>query len=192
MNFRIWIIIPVTGFFLNSTHVLSQVKKFTFVKRTPKANNYILPDESMELQEGYSLEQERWLVVSDRINNITYKDPGSEMQLKSLGFLDLCYVIGEKKGFLELIKYSPKLFKKPKQRFIADRKSAEYLGWVHKSKLLLWRTALKEKSTKYYVKAITCLKNEGAINLKIILPETILYTYLNHLQLKTQQQRKLL
>ncbi|HPH98718.1 MAG TPA: type VI secretion system protein TssR [Chitinophagaceae bacterium] len=160
--FRVVSIIVVL--FFTSFNSFSQVKKFTFVKRTPKPHSYILEDESTELEEGYSTERERWLVMSDRVNNTTYKDPGSKMQLKSLDFLDACYVIGKKRGYLELIKFSPKLFKKPKQRFIADRKSAEYLGWVPESKLLLWRTALKEMQTVDYIKAITCIKNEDAIN----------------------------
>lgn len=158
-------LIPILlGFLITSVNSFSQVKKFTLVKRSPKPQPYILQDEGIELEEGYALQRERWLVMSDRANNTTYKNPGSKTELKSLGFLDLCYVIGKKKNFLELVKYSPKLFKKPKQRLIADRKSAEYLGWVDMSKLLLWNSALRESSTQGDVKAITCLKNEDAIN----------------------------
>lgn len=159
--FRVFSIIL---FFFISINSFSQVKKFTLVKRTPNAHDYILEDESIELEEGYPNERERWLVMSDRANNTTYKNPSNKLQLKSLNFLDACYVIGKRKGYLELVKYSPKLFKKPKQRFISDRKSAEYLGWVPESKLLLWHTALKQKQTGDYLKAVTCIKNEDAIN----------------------------
>lgn len=161
--FRISLAILLFIFTIPS-NCFTQVKKFTLVKHTPKAHNYTLEDEPLQLEEGFLAEREQWLVISDRNNNITYKSPASKLQLKTLNFLDLCYVIGKKRGYLQLVKYSPKLFKKPKQRFISDRKSAEYLGWVPENKLLLWRTALKERQTGDYVKAVTCIKNEEAIN----------------------------
>lgn len=149
---------------ISSLNSFAQVKMFTWVKRTPKSQSYILENEPVDAVEGYFLEREHWLVMSDRSNNTTYKGPGTDKQLKSLSFLDLCYVIKKKGDFLELVKYSPKLFKNPKKRLIGDRKSAEYLGWVHKSKLLLWRAALHDAATKRYIKAITCIKNTNGIN----------------------------
>ena len=73
---------------------------FTWVKRTPKSQPYILENEPISATEGYFLEREHWLVMSDRSNNTTYKNPGADKQLKSLSFLDLCYVI-KKKGDLK-------------------------------------------------------------------------------------------
>lgn len=149
---------------ISSINCFAQVKMFTWVKRTPKSQPYILENEPISATEGYFLEREHWLVMSDRSNNTTYKNPGADKQLKSLSFLDLCYVIKKKGDFVELVKYAPKLFKNPKKRLIGDRKSAEYLGWIHKSKLLLWRSALKDASTNKYIKAITCIKNANGIN----------------------------
>ncbi|MFT3936522.1 MAG: type VI secretion system protein TssR [Chitinophagaceae bacterium] len=139
---------------------LGLFKKHTRVKLAPSSNSYKLEDEDVELQDGYFSEDERWVVFSDCAKNITYKKPDSEIHLGMLDFMDACYVIGKKGDYLELVKYDPKLMKNPSKGNI-DRKSADYLGWVQKSHLLLWRNALKENTSKFYLKAITCFKGEA-------------------------------
>ncbi len=133
--------------------------KKTRVKLTPANKSYRLEDEEIALQEGFFNEQERWMVFSDRAANYTYKKPGSEVQLKALPFMEPCYVIGKSGDYMELVRYDPKLIKQGAKGKI-DRKSADYLGWIHSSRLLLWRTALKENTTKFYIKALTGFKNE--------------------------------
>ena len=141
---------------------LGILKKNTKIKLTPKKADYWLDGEDAEVKPGYFPERERWLVFSDRAGNNTYKSPASDVQLKSLGFMDPCYVIRRKGDYLELVSYDPKLFKNPHKRLI-DIKSANYLGWVNKSRLLLWRNALREQHTGFFIKGVTCFKGEKAI-----------------------------
>ena len=147
----------------NAQVSLNIFKKKTRVKLTPVNKSYKLEGEDIALQEGFFNDNERWVVFSDRNKNPTYKQPGSEAQLKMIGFMDACYVIGKKGDYFELVKYDARLIKVPENGFI-DKKGADYLGWIHKSRLLLWRNALKENNTKFYIKAITCLKNEEIIS----------------------------
>ncbi|HTB99926.1 MAG TPA: type VI secretion system protein TssR domain-containing protein [Ferruginibacter sp.] len=137
-------------------------KKHTRIQLAPTNTSYKLEGEDVALDEGFFKETERWIVFSDRAENTTYKMPGSEIQLKSLSLMQACYVIGQDGEYLELVKYDPKLVQK--RRGIIDKKSADYLGWVNKKRLLLWRTPLKENNTKYYIKVITCIKSQELVS----------------------------
>lgn len=161
---RAFTIILILPFALHAQLGLGIFKKHTRVKLAPTNQSYRLEGEEVELQEGYFTENERWVVFSDRAANDTYKSPGSDMHLKPLGFMDACYVIGKKEGYLELVKYDAKLLKDPSKGKI-DKKSADYFGWVQQSHLLLWRNALKENNSKFYLKAITCFKNQEVFSI---------------------------
>src|SRR5690606_9815725 len=45
-----------------------------------------------------------------------------------------------------------------------------YRGWVHKSNLLLWNRALKDRATNYFIKAITAFGTERIFD---ILPQHV-------------------
>ena len=158
--FLLFVIMFFSPFLANAQFGLDIFKSKTRIKLSPQTQSYRIADIDIELDEGYFTENERWYVFSDRNNNATYKSPGSDMQLKKIDLLEACYVINKNDDYLELIKYNPSLLNNPKSGTI-DRKSAEYLGWVHKSKLLLWRTAIKENNSKFFVKAVTCYKDES-------------------------------
>ncbi|MCZ4242386.1 type VI secretion system protein TssR domain-containing protein [Pedobacter punctiformis] len=158
--FLLFVLFFLIPFLASAQFGLGIFKHKTRIKLSPQTQSYRINDVDIELDEGYFTENERWYVFSDRSNNTTYKSPGSDMQLKKLGLLEACYVINKKDDYLELIKYNPSLLNNPKSGTI-DRKSAEYLGWVHKSKLLLWRTAIKENNSKFFVKTVTCYKDES-------------------------------
>ncbi|MDH7464167.1 type VI secretion system protein TssR [Chitinophagaceae bacterium 26-R-25] len=133
-------------------------KKKVKVEKAPRAGAYVVDDEKIPLQNGFADVRENWVVYSSKNNNPTYKRAGGELQLKKLGLMDACYVIGTEGDFLELVKHKPDLIKDPKSRNI-DPKSIEYLGWIHKNNLLLWNTSVKDAGTKFYVKALVAFKN---------------------------------
>ncbi|RZK62898.1 MAG: hypothetical protein EOO59_01295, partial [Hymenobacter sp.] len=80
-----------------------------------------------------------WVVYSDRANNPTYRESNLAVKFKQLGFGEACYVLTERKGFLRLVKYDPKLKVGTfyAHRLLKSRKTAAYVGWVPKSQLLL-------------------------------------------------------
>lgn len=84
-----------------------------------------------------------WIVYSDRVNNATYNNAGGKIKAKDIGYLEPFLVIGKKKDYLKLIKYTPDILKNGK----LDYKKAEYYGWVHKSKVLLNFQSVTDIST---------------------------------------------
>jgi hypothetical protein len=80
-----------------------------------------------------------WVVYSDRANNPTYREPNLAVKFKQLPFRQACYVLAERRGFLRLVQYDPKLKIGTfyAQRLLKSRKDAKYLGWVPKNRLLL-------------------------------------------------------
>ncbi|MEX6687667.1 type VI secretion system protein TssR [Danxiaibacter flavus] len=136
-------------------------KKMT-VAKTPANTLYRLRGEDLLLTTGYFPEKENWVVFSDRNENLTYTKAGNDIVFKSLAFMDACYVVGQKGDFVELIKYDPKLLKTPLNHKI-DAKSADYLGWINKNNLLLWRGTLKDRLSLFSTKAIAVFKNENII-----------------------------
>jgi hypothetical protein len=129
------------------------------VRKNPGSETYKLQDEDELLQDGSPDSKEAWIVYSDQSNNITYKSPGGDVQLKTLSFMQPCYVIGTKGDYLELAGYDPS--QKINGRKIS-KKSTDNLGWIHKDKLLLWSNAIKDKRSKFNIKAITTYGGEKA------------------------------
>ena len=137
---------------------LTKVKKQTIQHQYPTEEGYI-PDKSLDKKENYY-----WTVYSDRAANMSYQDPYAKSPLKELDFMQACYVIDEKNDFLELVLYdsalfppkkclSTTIFKKFTQFKFEDIKEVEYLGWVHKSKLILsnkaWVSNQNMKPVRY-------------------------------------------
>lgn len=127
------------------------------ILNTPSIGDYVLHDpeyrSSFRLMDGYPDEKSAWIVYSDRDNNTTYQNPGNEKQpLAALNFMQACFVIGEKDGYLELAEYVPRVNMSKGKKILEDPK---YLGWVNKNTLLLWNRALKDKVTNYYLKTLT-------------------------------------
>lgn len=138
----------------------------------PAVGNYTLQDafyrNYLQVKNGYPDERAAWIVYSDRENNTTYQNAGRENQpLASLNFMQACFVIGEKNDYLELVEYVPGVNMSKNRKIVADPK---YLGWVHKSALLLWNRALRDKMTNHFFKAITAFGSERVF---AILPQLV-------------------
>lgn len=129
------------------------------VIKNPGSGAYNLQDANRRLADGLPVSKEAWIVYSDQAGNITYKKPGSDVQLKTLGFMQPCYVVGKKGDYLELAKYEPG--QKMNGRKIS-KNSADNLGWIHKDKLLLWSYPLRDRRTMFPIKAVTAYDGENA------------------------------
>ncbi|WP_118951978.1 type VI secretion system protein TssR domain-containing protein [Taibaiella helva] len=132
------------------------------VMKNPGSGAYNLHDAGSSLSDGLPMSKDAWVVYSDQANNITYKSPGGDVQLKTLGFMQPCYVVGKKGDYLKLAQYQPG--QKINGRKIS-KSSADNLGWIHKDKLLLWSYPLRDNRTKFPVKAVTAYDGENAFNI---------------------------
>lgn len=130
------------------------------ISGNPKAGSYKLqtPEyRDLQLVNGYPTDKTDWIVYSDRADNPTFVSPNSEVRFKSLSFMQPCYVVNSKDDFLQLVKYVPGISTKGGK---ISGQSAEELGWVPASSMLLWNSSLKDKSTGYHIKAVTALGTE--------------------------------
>lgn len=118
------------------------INRFTQIKKVP--GEYTVNYCAGEIKPRHSLfwwQKDAWTVFSDCESNPTYRKPGGKVTLKNLRFMESCMVIGRKGEYLRLMKYSPDVVENGK---IKDRKKAVYLGWVHRSKLLLTRQSVTD------------------------------------------------
>lgn len=143
-----------------------------FILNSPSVGDYMLQDTQykyfLKLKDGYPEERAAWIVYSDRANNTTYQNPGSENQpLAALDFMQACFVIGEKSDYVELVAYVPGINMSKAKKYID---SPKYLGWVKKNTLLLWNRALKDKLTNYFLKSVTSFGTERVFS---VLPSLV-------------------
>ncbi len=133
---------------VSSIQIWGQVNKLTKVCKTKEKYSFPTEDGFIENKFTNKKTKEYRVVFSDRGENVSYKDAYAQYPNKKVGFLDSFYVIDEKNGFLELVKYDPSLLpprkgllasilKKEKRYRFADIKGVEYIGWIHESRLLL-------------------------------------------------------
>lgn len=121
-----------------------------------------------------------WLVFSDRENNSYYPDqnltPGKE--LGKLDFLEACFVSQETDLAVKLVRAQldpPSIDTKEKNAVFT--KTAVELGWVDKSKLLLWKYSLIDPKSNYSEKAVTVTKLEQITNLSSYLRDGLIDLY---------------
>lgn len=153
-------------------NLLKKKANTAVAQHTPPAGSYRLQDpvyrNLAELKNGYPDEPAAWIVYSDRADNITYHNPGRESQpLTTLDFMQACFVIDAKDGYLELVEYQPGLNLRKRRKVLAGPK---YLGWVHEDALLLWNRALKDKRSNDFLKALTAYGSERVFS---ILPQHV-------------------
>lgn len=118
------------------------VHRFTRVKKIPR--EYSMNYCGGEIKAPKTdINKKPWIVYSDRVNNVTFNNAGGKIKAQNIGYLDPFLVIGKKKDYLKLIKYTPDILKNGK----LDYKKAEYYGWVHKSKILLNYQSVTDIST---------------------------------------------
>ncbi len=93
-----------------------------------------------------------WVVYSDRLYNPVFSDDKLTTKSGEINFLDAFYVINENPTAVEIIKYNPEVIDLNNRKII---KEPVYIGWVEKSKMLLWRNSLISSKTKFTKKALT-------------------------------------
>lgn len=136
---------------------VAQVPFWTSIKKMP--SNYDHPSSSMDVSKTKK-GKIPWVVFSDSDNNPTYTSNAGVTKLKEMQFMQPFYVIGEKSGFLELIKFDPSVYFKKFGRYkVKNRLSAVYYGWVPKSRLLLWRKSMEDPRSHFPLKAIVILND---------------------------------
>jgi|GEM_PF-1326424 len=93
-----------------------------------------------------------WVVSSNRDNNLVYNTPDGDT-ISTIGFMETFYAIGETETHLQLIEYDPTVTSNSSSRKV-DMRKANYIGWVPKDNLLLWRHSLVNKETKFNLKGL--------------------------------------
>ncbi|MBO0947140.1 type VI secretion system protein TssR domain-containing protein [Fibrella forsythiae] len=101
-----------------------------------------------------------WIVYADRNNIPTYRYPRPTTRYKQINFLDAFYVLKEKNGYLNLVKYEPamKVGTWYATRLLKDRKVAVGYGWAPKSAFLTKskaQTAANSDQPALYCAALT-------------------------------------
>lgn len=135
------------------------VHRFTLLRRMPRQYSENYPIEGIKAPRS-GAHKKPWVVYSDREGNAAYVNPGGKVKSAEVGFLDAMLVIGRKGEYLKLIKYKPENIKN--NRF-AERKKAEYVGWMHKSFLILSPTSVTDIRSGQKNKLITAIADTVAI-----------------------------
>ena len=126
--------------FSHSYH--AQIKKNQRVKKIKKETYNFYSG-----NDGWSQKRDKnfYVVYSDQVNNSTFNDAYAQKRRVSQPFLRPYFVINEENDYLELVAFDPKLIGKPKgiasmfftgKYTFSDVKQAEYIGWIHKNRLL--------------------------------------------------------
>lgn len=140
------------GILLISIHVKSQNVLDVPVDYVDYNNPMVSSLDSYPINHENSTRAQQWVVYSDRDNNVTYKTNLAQQKMKVAGFLEKFYVVEETGDYLHIFKdnvITP--------IDIELSPTAEDYGWIHKSKLILYRN---------------CLKNEKKVNQKGMLVNT--------------------
>ncbi len=88
----------------------------------------------------------KWFVISDRENNVTYKNPTEKIQLKVIDYLDWFWVVDENDTWLHIVKdLNPNGTKLSR--------NAEDYGWIEKKNMLIWNEGIKRDTKNLYYKA---------------------------------------
>lgn len=135
------------------------VHRFTRVKKIPRKHslNYCVGDIKAPRSD---LNKDPWVVYSDREKNESYNKRGGKVKAKDMDYLDPFLVIGSKKEYLKLIKYTPDILKNGKLEY----KKAEYYGWVPKNKLLLNNQSVTDIASGRKNKILTVFSDTVSIN----------------------------
>ena len=135
------------------------VHRFTQLRKLPR-----------EYSENYSIEgikaprsaahRKPWIVYSDRVENAAYVNPGGRVKSAEVGLLDTFLVIKTKGDYLRLIKYNPTNIKHNR---MTQRKKAEYVGWMHRSRLILSPSSITDVQSGLHDKLLTAITDTTAI-----------------------------
>lgn len=135
------------------------VNRFTRLKKLPReySENYSIAGIEAPKSEVH---RKPWIVYSDRTENATYVNPGGKVKQGEAGWLDAFLVIKVKGDYLRLIKYKPE---NVKHNRLAERKKGEYVGWMHRSKLILSPSAVTDIRSGLHDKLLTAFTDTAAI-----------------------------
>ena len=135
------------------------VHRFTQLRKLPR-----------EYSENYSIEgikaprsaahRKPWVVYSDRAENAAYVNPGGKVKATEMGLLDTFLVIRSKGEYLRLIKYNPANIK---HNHMTQHKKAEYVGWMHRSRLILSPSSITDVQSGLHGKLLTAIGDTAAI-----------------------------
>ena len=96
--------------------------------------------------------KEAWMVISDRDYNTVYIKPSfTAAKAREIGFREYYYVVDEEPDWIQIAKVETDGLKITKNEGV--------LGWVPKSKMLLWTTSMLNQLTKINQKV--CLLNRA-------------------------------
>lgn len=154
---RYWTIGLLVGLLVLSA--CGPVHRLTTLRRLPRQYSENYPIEGIKAPKNEA-HKKPWVVYSDREGNAAYVNPGGKVKSMDVGFLDAFLVIGRKGEYLRLIKYKPENIKN--NRF-AERKKAEYVGWMHTSCLILFPTSMTDIRSGQKEKLITTITDTAAV-----------------------------
>ncbi|MCC8171537.1 MAG: type VI secretion system protein TssR, partial [Parabacteroides sp.] len=135
------------------------VNRFTRLKKLPReySENYSIAGIKAPKSEVH---RKPWLVYSDRAENAAYVNPGGKVKQAEADWLDAFLVIKAKGDYVQLIKYKPE---NVKHNRLAERKKAEYVGWMHRSRLILSPSAVTDIRSGLHDKLLTAFTDTSAI-----------------------------
>lgn len=112
-------------------------------KTTNTPYKYNLPTENINTLPTHNVQEESWIVFSDRNDNITYTEYKGKIVEKNIKFLEKFYVVEEKGNWVRLIKDD-------NFNLTKNTPSVAYheYGWINKKFLLLWDKSIVNNISK--------------------------------------------
>jgi len=128
------------------------VNRLTWIKSYPRQYSHnFYGRHQVEPQSGKS--NDPWVVYSANLSNHTVTRPQKLEKKEDISLLEPFYVIGQRGEFLKLIKYNPEIVRGRKP----DRKKAEFMGWIHQSKMILSSSSFTNSYSGFKNKTITAI-----------------------------------
>lgn len=144
------------------------INRFTKLRKLPReySENYSIEGIKAPRSEAHF---KPWIVYSDRVGNAAYVNPGGRVKSMDVAPWQAFLVIKKEGDYLRLIKYKAENIKN--NRF-AERKKAEYVGWMHTSRLILSPSSITDVRSGLHDKLLTAIADTSAI----LSPEEYLVT----------------
>lgn len=135
------------------------VNRFTTLKKLPRdySENYQIPGIKTSKSEEH---KKPWIVYSDRAGNAAYVNPGGRLKSADAAFREPFLVIARKGDYLRLIKYNPANIK---HNHLTARKKAKYVGWMHRSRLILSPSSITDVQSGLHDKLLVAITDTTAI-----------------------------
>lgn len=131
------------------------IHRLTSLQRLPREYSENYNTEGVKAERSAKHKQ-AWIVYADRSGDAAYQNPGGKIKSADIAFLEPFLVIGRKGDYLELIKYKEDNIEFHK---FANRKEAEYVGWVHLSHLITSPSAITDVRSSKQERHLTALSD---------------------------------